>query len=63
MSSNAISTNYVSEIDQLLQKLNAELPASATQLHELAMHQQVYALRDEVTPIASLDAAILWEKF
>lgn len=42
--------NYVSELDQLLQKLNRELTLTDSQRREKEKHDRVFYLRDRVLP-------------
>ncbi|MDR3490484.1 MAG: hypothetical protein P4M12_00410 [Gammaproteobacteria bacterium] len=62
MSKDPILTNYVSEIDQLLQNFTKEhTELSASQKKEKAKHDRIYKLRDSVE--RQTESTQLWEKF
>ncbi|HSW93720.1 MAG TPA: CBU_0585 family protein [Gammaproteobacteria bacterium] len=60
--SNKNLTDYVSEVDRLLQEFDKKHPAKSTsQQKEIANARRIYRLRDDA--MATDETSILWDKF
>ncbi|NKB46613.1 MAG: hypothetical protein GKR77_02390 [Legionellales bacterium] len=61
MPKSTIEKNYVSKVDQFINDLNQQNPASESQQREIAKHQRIAQLRDQVT--SDETQSTLWEDF
>ena len=56
-----LQRNFVSEIDEFLEKTREQLPLSASQKKEIAKHDKLFKARDNATDGDSTD--LPWEEF